>query len=259
MDDLLSEIQGRVLLITLNRIHKHNAFNDEILTELQHLLDQAETDPNIRVIILKANGRHFSAGADLAWMQRMAHFSEEENIDDAKILARLMFSFYHHPKPTIAMIQGAAFGGGAGLVAACDIAVAAQSALFCFSEVKLGLIPAVISPYVVRAIGERAAINLFTSAETFDAKRALQLNLVHYCVPEEELLTFTLNHAQQIAQLAPEAVSASKRLVSQVAGHPIDETLQHITAKLIAKKRVSAEGQRGLQAFLNKEIPNWNE
>ena len=168
MSDILSEVQGHVLLITLNRMSKHNAFDDTLLADLQRTLDSARDNPSVHVIILKANGRHFSAGADIAWMQRMADFSEAENLADAKGLARLMDSLYHHPKPTIAMVQGAAIGGGAGLVAACDIAIAADTAYFCFSEVKLGLIPAVISPYVIKAIGERTAVGLFMSAETFN-------------------------------------------------------------------------------------------
>ena len=255
MSDILSELQEHVLLITLNRVSKHNAFDDTILTDLQLILDNAEENPDVRVIVLKANGRHFSAGADLAWMQRMAQFSEEENIADAKIVARLMVSLHQHSKPTIAMVQGAAMGGGAGLVAACDIAIAADTAHFCFSEVKLGLIPAVISPYVIKAIGERAAMGLFISAETFDAKRAFELQLVQHCVPEEELLTYTLHYAQQIAQLPPGAVCAAKSLVRQVANKPIDENLQQLTATLIAQQRISTEGQYGLQAFLKKANP----
>ena len=156
------------------------------------------------------------------------------------------------------MVHGAAFGGGAGLVAACDIAIAANTARFCFSEVKLGLIPAVISPYVIQAIGQRAASALFMSAEPFDAKRAHELHLVQHCVPEDELLAFTLQYAQQMAQLAPMAVRASKALVRQVSGHPINEELQQMTAALIARQRTSVEGQQGLQAFLKKETPTWN-
>ena len=258
MSDLLSELQGHVLLITLNRIDKHNAFDDLILSDLQLMLDKAQKNPDVRVIVLKANGRHFSAGADLAWMQRMAHFSEEENVADANVLANVMLTLHQLPQPTIAMVQGSAFGGGAGLVAACDIAIASPAARFCFSEVKLGLIPAVISPYVIKAIGERAAAALFMSADMFDAKRAVELQLVQHCVPEEELLSFTLNYAERLAQLAPLAVRAAKSLVRQVATMPINEELQHLTAAIIAKKRVSAEAQRGLQAFLNKETPNWD-
>lgn len=252
MNDLLTELQDNIFFITFNRTHKHNAFDDHLLMALHLALNEANENPAVRVIVLKANGRHFSAGADIAWMQRMAQFNEAENLADAMILARVMSALYQSQKPTIAMVQGAAMGGGAGLVAACDIAIAANTARFCFSEVKLGLIPAVISPYVIKAIGERAATWLFMSAEPFDAKRAVELQLVQHCVAEEELSSYTLNYAQQIAQLAPLAVQDSKSLVRQVVDQPINQALQQLTATLIAKKRVSAEGQRGLQSFLNK-------
>ena len=253
MKDVLSEVKDHVALITLNRTQKHNAFDDSLLSELQILLDEAKTNTDVHVILLKANGRHFCSGADLAWMQRMAQFTEEENIADAKILARLMHSLYDCPKPTIAMVQGAAMGGGAGLVAACDLAIAADDARFCFSEVKLGLIPAVISPYVIKAIGERSALGLFMSAEVFNAERAYELKLVHQCVPEKDLLSHTFAFAQQIAQWPAQAVCAAKSLVRQVAMAPIDQRLQELTATLIAKQRVSIEGQRGLKAFINKD------
>lgn len=258
MKDILSEVQGRILFITLNRTDKNNAFDDNLLESLSSILDSAKHNNDIRVIVLKANGRHFSAGADINWMQRMAHFTEEENLADAKKLAHVMHQLHHSPKPTIAMVHGAAYGGGAGLVAACDIAIAANLTRFCFSEVKLGLIPAVISPYVVDAIGARAARWLFMSAEIFDAKRALELNLVQHCIEEEALLSFTLDFAKRIAALAPMAVSECKSLVAKVAHLPIDETLMHQTAAWIARKRVSQEGQLGLQAFLNKQTPNWD-
>lgn len=258
MSDLLSELHDRVFIITLNRVSKHNAFDDSLLAALQLTLNEAISNSQVRVILLKANGRHFSAGADISWMQRMAQFSEAENLRDAVVLARVMYTLNQSPKPTIAVVQGAAFGGGAGLAAACDITVAATTARFCFSEVKLGLIPAVISPYVVKAIGERAAKWLFMTAETFDAEQAKRLQLVQHCVAEEELWSFALNYAEQMTKLAPEAVKACKTLVEQVTGKPINEELLQQTAALIAKKRVSAEGQQGLHAFLNKETPNWN-
>jgi methylglutaconyl-CoA hydratase len=188
----------------------------------------------------------------------MAKFSEKENIADAKALANLLSSLHHSKKPTIAAIQGSAFGGGAGLAAACDIAIAADTANFCFSEVKLGLIPAVISPYVVRAIGKRHASWLFMSAEKFDAKAALNFGLVHQIVPEEELPSHAHLYARNLAALAPLAVSASKALVENVADKPIDEHLASLTATHIAKKRASAEGKKGMQAFLDKKTPVWD-
>lgn len=258
MSDLLIEQHEKALVITMNRVAKSNAFDDQLLQSLQLVLDEAILNPQIRVIVLKANGKHFSAGADAAWMQRMSQYSEEENLNDARVLAKVMYTLHHSPKPTIAMVHGAAFGGGAGLVAACDIAIASPSARFCFSEVRLGLIPAVISPYVVKAIGERAARWLFISAETFNVERAKSLNLVHHCVAEEELQFFTMNYAQQISQLAPIAIMDCKTLIDTVNNKPVNTALMEETAALIAKKRVSAEGQRGLKAFLNKETPNWN-
>ncbi|HHF7368009.1 TPA: enoyl-CoA hydratase-related protein [Legionella bozemanae] len=258
MSDLLYEIQDHLCLLTLNRVRKHNAFDNQLLSEIHHQLDAAIANSNVRVIVLKANGKHFSAGADLAWMQSMAHYNEEENLKDAMVLGNLMYALNKSPKPTIAMVHGSAFGGGAGLAAACDITIASQSARFCFSEVKLGLIPAVISPYVVQAIGERSAKALFMSAEVFDAAKALSLHLVQHCVPEEGLLEFTLNYAKQISNNAPHAVRASKQLASYVVNKKINEELVYYTASLIAQKRVSAEGQQGLNAFLKKETPNWD-
>ena len=253
MADLLQEQQEHTLILTLNRIDKQNAFDDRLLKALKHELDQASTNQTIRVILLRANGKHFSAGADLAWMQRMVNYNEADNIADALILAQVMYSLHTCSKPTIAVVQGAAMGGGAGLVAACDIAIAAETTRFCFSEVKLGLIPAVISPYVVKAIGERAAKWLFMSAETFDASLAKKLGLVHHCVAEKDLLSFALDYAQQLYACKPEAVSESKHLVDLVAGKPINAQLLLETATLIAKKRVSMEGQAGLRAFLEKK------
>ncbi|MFC3909202.1 enoyl-CoA hydratase-related protein [Legionella dresdenensis] len=258
MDDLITELHHTVYVITFNRIHKHNAFDDQLLNNLQARLDEAIHNPQVRSIVLNANGKHFSAGADLSWMQRMATYSEQENLADAMVLAKVMNTLYESPKPTIAAVHGAAYGGGAGLAAACDIAIAADTARFCFSEVRLGLIPAVISPYVVKAIGERAARWLFMSADVFEAKQAKELGLIHYCISEEELLMFTLEYAQKISQLAPQAVADCKLLVNQVSNQPVTDKVISHTASLIAKKRVSAEGQRGLHAFLNKETPKWD-
>jgi len=258
MSDLLYETQDSIGLLTINRDHKRNAFDNYLLTEMNHYLEQAKNDTAVRVIILKANGDHFSAGADLSWMKSMANFNEEENLKDALILGNLMYNLYHCPKPTLAMVQGSAFGGGAGLVAACSIAVASTSARFCFSEVKLGLIPAVISPYVVKAIGERNAQTLFMSAEVFEAQRALSMHLIQHCVSDDHLSEFTLSYAMQISNNAPKAVQQSLQLARHVANKIINEELVHYTASLIAQKRISVEGQHGLNAFLNKETPNWN-
>lgn len=258
MTFLLTKLQDHVQFITFNRINKHNAFNEDFLQQLQSTLDDALANPMVRVIVLNALGANFSAGADIDWMQRMVNFSYDDNVADACVLARVMYTLHQSPKPTIAMVQGHAFGGGAGIVAACDIAIAADTAQFCFSEVKLGLIPAVISPYVIKAIGEKAATWLFMSAEMIDAKRAYELQLIQHLVPFETLLNYTHDYAHRLASLAPSAVRASKALVRQVVQQPINEALQQLTATLIAKQRTSVEGQIGLNAFLNKETPTWD-
>lgn len=258
MPILLTNKTNHVFTITLNRVDKHNAFDDELLNDLQHALETALADHTTRVIVLNANGQHFSAGADLAWMQRMVTYTERENLTDALLLAKVMHTLHASPKPTIAVVQGAAFGGGAGLVAACDIAIAASTAQFCFSEVKLGLIPAVISPYVVKAIGERAAKWLFMSAEPFDAARAKALGLIQHCVDEQQLHSYAAHYAEQFKRCAPLAVCQSKLLVERVVNQPINEALLNETAHLIAQKRISAEGQQGLQAFLSKKNPDWS-
>jgi methylglutaconyl-CoA hydratase len=257
MSDILTELDHHVLFVTLNRVDKHNAFDDTLLLELQRVLEHAATDERVRIIALKANGKHFSAGADLSWMQRMVNLTEAENIEDAKVLARVMHTLYQSQKPTLAIVQGAAMGGGVGLIAACDIAIAANSASFCFSEVKLGLIPAVISPYVIRAIGERNAAWLFMSTESFNAEQALRYQLIHHIVTQENLLTMATEYAHKLSKLPPEACRQAKALVHHVGRCKIDESLQTFTATKIAKQRVSHEGQRGIRAFLNKETISW--
>lgn len=252
MNDILTEIKHQVLYITLNRVEKHNAFDDSFLLELQTILNQAERDSDIRILVLQANGPHFCAGADLNWMKRMVHMTEDQNHKDAQILARLMLTLYRSKKPTISIVQGAAYGGGAGLVAATDIVLASDKAKFCFSEVKLGLIPAVISPYVIRAIGPRNAAWLFMSAEIFTAEKALELQLVHHVFPQKTFKDNTQAFIEQISELPSEALLLCKSLVKHIENRPIDESLGVITSKLIAERRVSQEGQTHIHAFLNK-------
>ena len=259
MSDLLVEKTEQSTSLILNRIDKHNAFDDSLIASLIETLEQAIDDDRTRVILLRANGKSFSAGADLNWMQRMIEYSEEQNYQDSMELAKLMHLLHTSPKPTIAMVQGAAFGGGVGLVAACDIAIASQDALFCLSEVKLGLLPAVISPYVIDAIGQRQASRYFLTAERFDAQQALNIGLVHHLSSREELPAFTDDLIDKIINNAPQAIRQSKELIRFIANKPIDEALINHTAEVIAKKRVSQEGQTGLKAFLNKQKPNWNQ
>ena len=256
--DIQFEINHQIALFTLNRVHKSNAFDNQLLQEMQHYIDEAMAMNNVRLLMLRANGKHFCAGADLGWMQDMARFTEEENIQDALILGKLMYTLHTSPKPTLAVVQGSAFGGGAGLAAACDITLAANNARFCFSEVKIGLIPAVISPYVIKAIGERRTKALFMSAEVFSATQAFEYGLVHQCIPEENLAEVALNYARSITNNAPNAVLDAKALVDEVSKQPLNYDLVVHTAALITRKRGSAEGQQGLNAFLSKKSPNWN-
>lgn len=255
MTELLIDEQNSVCTITFNRENKRNAFDHAFLVLLQHALDKAIASSSIRLIVLQANGKYFSAGADLAWMQATIHYTQEENYQDALTLANVLYTLHNSPKPTIAAIQGGAYGGGVGIVAACDIAIAGHSAHFCFSEVKLGLIPAVISPYIIEAIGERAAKWLFISADPISATRAENLGLVHHCVDDSDLVPFTLEYIEKILSHGPEAILDAKRLVRHISNKIIDKDLSMNTAEIIAKKRVSTEAQTRLQAFLNARKP----
>lgn len=255
---LIKYENAQLCRISLNRVNKHNAFDKHLLIALQTALDTAISNPQVRVIILDANGSYFSVGADLSWMQHMAKQSEQENMQDAWLWAKLLLTMYKSPKPIIAAIQGDAFGGGVGLVAACDIAISINDACFSFSEVKWGLIPALISPYIVKAIGARAAKCLFMSAEKFDAKRGQQLGLIHYCVTPDELIKFTINYAQQMLKLAPQAMTLCKTLVEHVNQQEINEQLMHYTTQVLAQKCAGTEAQHGLQSFFNKVTPDWN-
>lgn len=246
-----------IISITLNRPDIHNAFDDKLIQEFIIALDNIQNDKNIRAVIIAANGKNFCAGADLNWMQRIAKYSYEENLADAQQLATLMHKLNTLNKPTIALVQGGAFGGGVGLVACCDIALAAENASFCLSEVKIGLIPSVISPYVIAAIGEKAARRYFLTAEKFNAETAQQLGLIHAVVPEQKLAETGDKIIQQLLQNSPAAISAAKELIRDVASKNCDANLIAETAKRIAKIRVSQEGQEGLSAFLEKRNPSW--
>lgn len=245
--------------LTLNRPDKRNAFDDQIIAELTARLKQADADDKVRVVILAAAGKHFSAGADLAWMQRTAQMSEAENIDDAQRLAGLMFTLDRLSKPTLARVQGAAFGGALGLICCCDIVVASDAARFCLSEARLGLTPAAISPYVVRAMGPRAARRYFLTTEIMSAATAHRLNVVHEVLPEPELDAELSLLCEQLRRSGPEALSACKQLVQQVDGDMPSQALQDKTTKLIARLRTGAEGQEGLAAFFEKRAPRWCE
>ncbi len=244
-----------VARLTLNRPDVHNAFDDIMIGELIAALTQAADDDNVRVLVLQSEGKNFSAGADLNWMRSMADKDYQQNIDDAGELSLLMQRLDELPKPTIALVQGAAFGGAVGLAACCDMVLAQPKTSFCLSEVKIGLIPAVISPYVVKAIGERQARRYMLTAERFFADDALQLGLVHRIVDDfegalDEWLEALLNNS-------PQALGACKQLIANVGSRPVDDRVRRHTIEAIAEIRVSAEGQEGLSAFLQKRPAAW--
>lgn len=251
-------IDGRgVATVTMNNPEKHNAFDDTIIAELTQAFNQVAGDDAVRVVVLASNGKSFSAGADLNWMKRMADYSYEENLRDAAALAEMLKVLNFMPKPTIARVQGAAFGGAVGLVSCCDMAVAAPRASFCLSEVKIGLIPATISPYVVAAIGNRASRRYFTTAERFGAETAKHLGLVSEVVEPEELDSAIDKLVDSLLTNSPAAVTAAKQLVFDVAEREVTDNLINDTCERIAAIRVSPEGQEGLSAFLQKRTANW--
>lgn len=249
--------QHGVAWLTLTRPEVHNAFNDTLIAELTSALNGVATDERVRALVLGGRGRSFSAGADLGWMQRMAGYSKADNQRDARALADLMATLNRLPKPTVARVHGAAIGGGVGLVACCDIAIAAQTATFCLSEVKLGLTPAVISPYVVAAMGERAARRYFMTAETFSADEARALGLVHLVVADEAMDDAVGKILKALRSGGPRAQAAAKDLIFAVSGRPVDEAVIEDTAERIARQRVGSEGQEGVSAFLQKRPPEW--
>jgi methylglutaconyl-CoA hydratase len=257
-DTVLTEIDSRgVATVTLNRPDKHNAFDDVIIAQLRAAFDKLATRTDVRVVILASAGKSFSAGADLGWMKRMAEYDYEHNLKDAELLAAMLKALHDLPQPTIAKVQGAAFGGAVGLASCCDIAIGSQRASFSLSEVKIGLIPATISPYVIRAIGERAARRYFTTGERFNATQAHRLGLLHEVVAQDQLDSTVAAMVEALMSSAPLAVRAAKALINQVAGRPIDADVIARSCISIAQIRVSDEGQEGLTAFLSKRQPNW--
>ncbi|MCW3479274.1 enoyl-CoA hydratase/isomerase family protein [Neisseriaceae bacterium JH1-16] len=246
-----------VATITLARPELHNAFDDKLIAALTAHLEQLAADPAVRVVVFGAEGRSFSAGADLNWMRRVAGYSEEENVQDAMTLATLMHTLDSFPKPTVARVQGAAFGGGVGLVACCDVVIASERASFCLSEVKLGLTPATISPYVVAKIGVSAARRYFLTAERFDADTACRLGLVHEVTTEDLLDDVVEGLVGDLLNNGPQAMREAKKLIADVAWQEADTALLTDTARRIAKLRGSAEGREGLSAFLDKRRPHW--
>jgi methylglutaconyl-CoA hydratase len=249
--------QGGVHTITLARPEVRNAFNDELIVELKNAFLAVAQDASVRCVVLSAEGPAFCAGADLNWMRRMADYTRDDNLADAGELAAMLRAIYACPQPTIARVQGDVYAGGMGLVAACDMAVAVDTAQFCLSEVKLGLIPATISPYVIRAMGARAAHRYFLTAERFNAAEAHRIGLVHEVVSADTLDAKVAELTQTLVNTSPNAVRACKKLVQDVAEREINDALVRQTVEAIADIRASDEGREGVQAFLQKRKPHW--
>lgn len=255
----LKATQAGVATITLNRPEVHNAFNAEVIELLSEIFDDLAGADGVRVVLLDAVGKSFSAGADLNWMKRAGSFTEEENREDARALGEMLRRLNRLPKPTVALVQGSAFGGGVGLMAACDMVVAVREAAFSLSEVKLGLIPATIAPYVVAAIGERQARRYFLTGERFDAEAARRIGLVHELVEDGAALVAAGERiVERLFAAAPGALADAKELVAAVAGKPIDGSLIEDTARRIAERRAHDEAREGIDAFLEKRKPDWH-
>jgi methylglutaconyl-CoA hydratase len=250
-------LTDKVATITLNRPQLRNAFNETAIEDIAMAFDEVNQDADVRAIVLAANGPAFCAGADLNWMKKMAGYSYDENEADALRLADMLRTIYFSPKPTVARVQGDCYAGGMGLVAACDIVVVAEGVNFCLSEVKLGLIPATISPYVIKAMGDQAARRYFLTAERFDALEARRLGLAHEVVAVEALDTTVAAITAALVNNSPNAVREAKKLVRDIAGLPIDDPLLADTAGRIAAIRASNEGKEGVAAFLEKRKPAW--
>ncbi len=248
---------GGVARVTLNRPEVRNAFDDALIAELYKVFNELNADTTIRVVLLGGNGPAFCAGADLNWMKRMAGYGHEENVRDASALAAMLAALDRMSKPTIARVHGPAFAGGTGLVAACDIAIGTPQARFCFSEAKLGLSPATISPYVIRAIGERAARRYFLSAEVFGAEEAYRIGLLSGLVPEADLDASIQQLVDHLLGGGPQAHATIKDLIGAVANRPIDDALKSDTARRIAEIRASPEGKEGIASFLEKRKASW--
>ena len=243
--------------VWLNRPDVRNAFNDGVIGELTSAFNALGADPKLRAIVLGGHGKSFCAGADLSWMRAMADYSWEENRADAARLAEMLWTIWNCPLPVVGRIHGDCYAGGVGLAAVCDVLVAAEGVQFCLSEARLGLLPATIGPYVLRALGEQASRRYFATAERFDATQAHALGFVHEVVAPDAIDAKVAEIVAALVANGPAAVKACKRLVKDVAGRPIDATLREDTARRIADIRASAEGREGVQAFLNKRDPAW--
>jgi methylglutaconyl-CoA hydratase len=256
--NVLTEIDAGVGIVTLNRPERHNAFDDAMIAELSEVMLSMANDPGVRVVVISSVGKSFCAGADLEWMQRAAGYDFGQNQRDAGALAEMLRRIADCPKPVIARVQGPAYGGGIGVIAACDIAVATFESRFALTEVKLGLIPAVIGPHVLAAIGERYARRYMLTAEVFSAAEAYRIGLLHEMVADEAALDDAVGEwVEAILRNGPQALAECKALIRAIAGRPFGQKAIDFTVESIARVRVSPEGQEGLAAFLEKRKPNW--
>ena len=250
-------INAGVATVTLTQPEIRNAFSDEVIADITAAFETVAQHREVRAVVLAAEGPAFCAGANLNWMRRMADYSRKENVADAGKLAQMLHTIYTCPQPTIARVQGDVFAGGMGLVSACDMAVTVDTAQFCLSEVKIGLIPATIAPYVIRAMGPRAAHRYFLTAERFGAAEALRMGFVHQVVPADELDNAVDSLLKHLLQAGPAAMKACKKLVIDTAERAINAELTRDTVERIADIRASSEGREGVQAFLGKRKPSW--
>ncbi|HEY6359982.1 MAG TPA: enoyl-CoA hydratase-related protein [Vicinamibacterales bacterium] len=248
--------EGPVEYVTLNRPDVRNAFNEQVIDEITRWAAAVAADDQVRVAVLAGAGKAFCAGADLTWMSRMVSYTHDENVQDASAMAKMYASLDHLPIALVGRVHGAALGGGAGLVAVCDIVVAGEQATFGFTEVKVGIVPAVISPYVLTKVGMSATRELFLTGMRFDAARAKEIGLVHAVAQEAQLDACIGRYVSELLTAAPGAISTVKELLRKVWGRPVQDTMG-ITTDTIAARRVSEEGQEGMKAFLEKRKPNW--
>jgi len=253
------KMDNQIATITMNRPDVHNAFNEQVIAQMTQAFEAAGSDDVVRAVILRGAGKSFSAGGDLSWMRRLADYSYDENVADAMGLGTLLKIINTLSKPTIALVQGNAFGGGVGLTACCDIAIAEEGTQFCLSEVKIGLIPSIIEPYVINAIGVRQARRYSLTAERFDAATAQRIGLVHEVIPQGGLDAAAEKIITALWEGSPAAQARGKKLILEITNRKIDDALIRFTAETIAEARASSEGKEGLSAFLNKTEASWKK
>ncbi len=257
-ETLKYEITDGIITIWLNRPGVHNAFNGTMLTELVDILDEVHESEDIRVVIFTGEGKSFSAGADLNWMKKMVDYTYEENLEDSLWISKVFYKIYTLSKPVIAAVNGAAIGGGMGFVGASDIVIASERAKLSLSEVRIGVVPACISPYLIKKVGEGALKELFISGMRFDADKALDIKLINYKVEHGKLLEFAMEKAKQLCQCGPKAIAVCKQLFVDVPEMSMKAAYDH-TAEVIARLRISDEAQEGMKAFLEKRTPRWQK